>query len=119
MDKFLKYMKEREGLKSITNEHGFLLYKFLYEGGIPKACLINDYYVIPEKRRNGLGFKLADQILEYCKARKIKRVFCQSDLRAHNHRGSMLSILNYGFDVYKTEGPIIHYFLEVDKWEKR
>lgn len=117
MDKFLKYMKEREGLKEISNDHGFLLYKFLYQDKKIIGLFISDYFVLPEFRRKGVAYKLADKVFEYCKAKGIKTVFCQSDIRANNHKISMLSILNFGFDILKIEGPIIHYFMEVDKWE--
>lgn len=106
------YLKEREGLEVIDHKHGFIIWRMFERQG-DKIGFINDYWVMPEQRRKGLGFKLADQAILKMKKKGAKVVLCQSDERANGHELSRKTILNYGFQEVEKDGSIIHYALEV------
>ena len=106
------YLSEREGLEVIRSEKGFIAYQMDYT---KRACLINDYFILDAYRRSGEGYRLADIVFTICKERGIEKVYCQSDIKAKGHRVAALSILNYGFDVFQTQGDLIFYSMELSK----
>lgn len=114
MDMFEEYIKERENLGVIKTDRGFITFKF--ENG---ECLISDYFVTKHHRKNGHGYFLANQVFELCKELGIKNVYCQTDNRANGYELSKFTIENFGFELYKEEGPISHYVMEVSEWVKR
>lgn len=109
-----QYIKERENLDEIKTDRGFIHYKI--ENG---NAVINDYFVLPEFRKSGHGYFLANQVFELSKELGIKAVFCQSDERANGHELSRFTIENFGFELYHKEGPLNFYKMEVSEWEKR
>lgn len=118
MNKYLNYLKEREGIEIIDHEYGFIFYKFLIDREGSINCYISDYFVNPEKRCKGYGYQLADSVFKLCREKGIKTVYCQSDISAKNHSIAALSILNYGFKIYRLDRNLIYYYMEVDSWEK-
>lgn len=111
---YKEYCKERENLETIETEKGFIIYRIDFP-----ICIINDYYVKPEFRKNGHGEFLANQVFEICRQAGVKAVFCQSDEIANNHDISRKAIENFGFKLYTKQGSINHYFLGVLEWEKQ
>lgn len=116
---YKEYIKEREGLDTLEYEDkGFICFKFV-DDRRGKYCFINDYFVMPEFRRSGIGYKLADMVFSRAKEYGFDKVACQSDESANNHDLSRLTILNFGFKQYHKEDTIYHYCMGVSEWEKR
>lgn len=104
-----KYIKERENLDVIKNEFGFICYRIEKD-----HCFINDYFVLEEHRRKGIGYSLADQVFEICKQKGIKEVYCQTDDTANGALLSAHTILNYGFVAVSKDGNVTCYYKEVE-----
>lgn len=107
-----QYIKERENLDVIKTDRGFICYRIEFPN-----CVINDYFVAKEHRQNGHGYFLANQVFEICKGAGVKTVFCQSDERANGHSISKFTIENFGFELFKKDGPLSFYKMEVSEWE--
>ena len=108
------YIKERENLDVIKTQKGFICYRIEKD-----HVLINDYFVLPEFRKGGHGYFLANQVFELARELGIKEVFCESDERAKGHDLSKFTIENFGFELYHKIGPTNFYKMEVREWEKR
>jgi hypothetical protein len=109
-----QYIKEREDLDTIRTEKGFICYRLEFPD-----CWINDYFVTKEFRQEGHGYFLANQVFEICKGAGIKTVYCQSDKRTYGHDLSKYTIEHFGFELFKEEGPLCFYKMEVSEWEKQ
>lgn len=109
-----EYIKEREFLKIIKTDKGFITYRVNGD-----TCLINDYFVLPEFRKNGHGYFLANSVFEICKEIGINKVECRTDNRANGYALSKFTIENFGFELTKEENEIGFYEMEVSLWEKR
>ncbi len=108
------YLLEREGLEVLETDHGFLVYKLM-----EFCAYISDYYVDPDHRKSGIGYKMADCLFELCKEKKTPTVYCQIDNLANGVELSRLTIERYGFQRIGEEGSIVHYKMEVSQWENR
>jgi GNAT superfamily N-acetyltransferase len=111
---YKSYLKEREGLDVLEVDHGFMVYKLAAD-----HAYISDYYVDPEYRRCGIGYKMADCLFELCLEQGIPVVYCQADNLAEGVELSKLTIEKYGFQRLGEEGSIVHYKMEVSQWEKK
>ena len=109
-----KYVKEREGLDEIKTDKGFIHYKMVGE-----SCIISDYFVLPEFRREGHGDFLGNMVFEICKDAGIKTVYCQSDEDANRHDISRAAILAFGFKEIDKNENIHIYSMGVLEWEKQ
>lgn len=114
MNLYEQYIKERENLDVIKTDRGFICYRIDFPN-----CLINDYFVSREFRKEGHGYFLANQVFEICKQAGVKTVFCQTDDRASGIDLSKHTVENFGFELFKKEGPLGFYKMEVSEWEKR
>ena len=56
---YLDYILEREGKLSIKSDKGFIVY-----GIYNQIVFVHDFYVMPEHRMSGEGFRLADMVVE-------------------------------------------------------
>jgi GNAT superfamily N-acetyltransferase len=108
-----QYIKERESLDVIKTERGFICYRLEQEN-----CLINDYFVQKDFRKEGHGYFLANQVFEICKDAGVKTVFCSTDDRANGVELSKFTIENFGFELIDKVGPVSRYKMEVSEWEK-
>jgi GNAT superfamily N-acetyltransferase len=113
MDMHEQYIKERENLSVVKTGKGFICYRVDFP-----YCVINDYFVLKEFRQSGHGYFLANQVFELCKQAGVKTVFCQSDERSNGHALSKFTIENFGFELFRSEGPLNFYKMEVSEWEK-
>ena len=108
-DMFIKYFEEREGVETLKGEHGFIQYLMNEE-----VCKITDFYVIPECRRNGHGYRMADVIKKIAIANKCKFLTSQVDVKAGGASESVMTIFNYGFKILDiTNGDIINFYMEL------
>lgn len=108
-----KYRKEREGVDVISTDRGFIFYRIIFPN-----CHISDYYVLPEFRKNGHGYFLANQVFEICKQAGVKTVYCQTDDNSNGVELSKFTIENFGFELVEKIAGISLYKMEVSEWEK-
>lgn len=102
------YAKEREGMETIEEDHGFITYKAL-----PEEYRIFDIYVLPEHRKSGLASRMADQVVSLAKQNGCKIITGSVDTRANGATSSVKVLLAYGFKVLRTEGTMIYFLKEV------
>lgn len=113
MNMYEQYIKERENLDVIRTDKGFIVYRMEFPN-----CMINDYFVLKEFRKEGHGYFLANQVFQICKEAGIKTVQCQTDDRANGETLSKFTIENFGFELLRKVGPVSTYIMEVSEWEK-
>lgn len=98
MLKFQKYIFEREGLKLIETDHGFVSY------GIDKNHLyIGDMYVEPQFRGNNVGRSLIDILCEIAKKEKCSFVFARIRIWDRGRSVTMAAALKVGFQIHSLE----------------
>lgn len=111
---YLAYLKEREGLDHISTNKGFILYRLGR-----KTCFIAEWFTLPEYRRTGEGYDLANKVFKICKENGVGAVYCQSDEESFGWELAHKAILNFGFKEYTKEKTIHHYCMEVSKWAEQ
>lgn len=112
MELYKQYVKEREGVETISTDSGFIMYKIEND-----KCLICDLYILPELRKQNKGSFFANQVFELCKEMGIKEVHAQVDIRANGHKTSILAIEAFGFKEIGRNTFTIFYKLGVNEWE--
>ena len=104
-----EYFKERNKEECIENEYGFITYSIHN-----KICYIGEFYICPEFRRKGEGYKLADKVQDIAIKNQCEYLTSQADINAGGSAGAIVTILNYGFKIFKIEdGHIIKFFKEL------
>jgi len=102
------YRKEREGIETIENEHGFITYKLF-----PEECYVIDIYVRPEDRRTRIGSMMADSVVKIAKEKGCKILTGSIDTRLISCTQSAKALLAYGFRFLRNDGPTTYFFKEV------
>jgi ribosomal protein S18 acetylase RimI-like enzyme len=102
------YLKEREGLETLEKEYGFAIYKLR-----GTDCYIQDIYVLPEHRKSGLCFSMADEISQIAKQQGYKILTGSVDNRASGAEGSHKVLKAYGMKPYAIEDYVTYYFKEI------
>jgi predicted GNAT superfamily acetyltransferase len=97
------YILEREGCKTIENEHGFLTFKEMPDGVI----FIRDMFVHPSKRDSGVGQELFLELSEWARRADFKRCICQVDTRAGEASESLAKFLAKGFRLEGAQNCVI------------
>jgi len=62
MSLYAEFIKERENIETLETEDGFITYNIA-----GKAVIIHNIYIIPDKRHDGVGHVLENQILVIAK----------------------------------------------------
>ncbi len=108
MSNYSRYMQEREGSRTIEDEHGFLTYKFEDD-----HVMIQDLWVVPEMRQKKIATRYADQVTEEARKLGYTRLGSSVDIRAKNATESLTVILAYGFRVYNLDNNEIYLIKEI------
>ncbi len=108
MTLFSLYLKERQGLDVLESENGFVTYKFRNPD-----CYIQDIYVLPEKRKEGVAASMADQVAELAKSKGYRILTGSVDCRANGAESSEKILLAYGMKPYVTEGNLTYFLKEI------
>lgn len=102
------YLKERAGLETLELERGFATYKFR---GLD--CYIQDIYVKPEYRKEGIASILADKIAVIAKHSGINILTGSVDARAETAEASDAVLRAYGMKPYVTDEYVTYYSKEI------
>lgn len=108
IDLYKEYLKERENAELIYTEFGFITYKFL-----PEHCYIEDIYIVPEKRKSGLGVELEALVIEIAKALGYKKVLGSVCTDANNWKTSQKVLEKIGYVPLSQEGNVIYFEKEI------
>lgn len=108
MSHFADYIKETRGRDIIETSYGFATY--IIQG---PECYIEDIYISPENRVNGMASKLADKIKERAKDAGCKTLIGTVNCEFSDPSTSMLSMLHYGFKILKACPGIIILTMEI------
>lgn len=114
MINYKKYLLEREDLDVLECDSGFIAFK-----KIPDGLFISEHYILPEKRKMGIGHMLANAVFGMALKGNIETVFCQCDESANGFDVAKINIENFGFEKYDQVGTVHHYKMEVSKWAKQ
>lgn len=111
MNSYKEYLLTKYEYDGAIEEDGaFLLYKFAPEAS---ELVIGDIYVAPQKRNDGVGTRLANQVMMIAKMKGLKYLTCQTQLTGKGDDISMIAILSYGFKPIRAEGGFISFYREV------
>lgn len=108
MDKYRKYIKEREDLNLYEDEKGFFTYK--EDRG---TFLVSELFVLPEFRTNGVGNEYARKIEELAKEHGCKTIVCTTCIDANNWEQSHKYIKSNGYHEVLVEGTMVYYKKEL------
>lgn len=106
---FEAYVKEREGAVLIKHEHGFGLYKDV----TVDTGYLQDVFVQPEYRLQGVAKQILQQTLDLAKKSNKKALLSSTDTTANGATESALAILHCGFRILKLDGNVIWYIMEI------
>jgi GNAT superfamily N-acetyltransferase len=95
---------------AIEEDGAFLLYKILPE---TSELVIGEIYVEPQKRKDGLATRLANQAMMIAKMKDLKYLTCQTQLTGKADEVSLIAILSYGFKPIKAHDNFIIFAREV------
>lgn len=108
MSLYPSYLKEREGLEVVETEVGFVTYKLR-----GKDCYIQDIYVLPEFRKDGIASQMADRVAEISKESGVRILTGSVDARANGAEVSDRVLVAYGMRPYAKEGFVTYYMKEL------
>ncbi len=105
MSLYGRYVRERENLGIVEDEHGFATYRFMDDC---KTCYIVDIYIVPLMRKLGHAAKLADQIEELAKKDGCKYLLGSCDPTTNGASSSLKVMLAYGFELSGMDDQLIY-----------
>lgn len=108
MNLYAEYIKEREGFELLSNEHGFISYRFIGD-----IMFLSDIFVKKEFRRSGEGASLIEDVLFLAKDNGCKQIMAEVQIATFTCSESLKSALNYGFKVISSNGSTIVIGMEV------
>ena len=88
---YSQYIKEREGLDIIENEHGFCSYKIQ-----DNWVFIQDIFITKDQRLSKLATELADKVVDKALKNGAKVLYSHVDTNALNWEDSVKFIEKYG-----------------------
>lgn len=109
MSLFADYKKEREGKHVLENEKMFIVYSLHPQG---QYLYIEDIYVAPEHRHQGLAREMGAYIEKLSKANKCKKIVISIVPNTEGATYNLSRSLMYGFRLRSSHENII--FLEKD-----
>lgn len=105
---YAQYIDERQGLKIIEDEHGFITYKIKDE-----ECFLAEMFVRKEYRRAGYGAKLLDRLIET--AQGCEYICANIWLWDPNANGTLAGALASGFKLARTGDGFIKIVLDLKR----
>ena len=105
---YAKYLYEREGKYCIETSTGFAT----YELGDDYIYLV-DIYTLPENRRNGECYSLADQVAKIGKSLNKTRMIGSVCPQANEATKSLYVLLDYGYKVLNSTKNMIYFEKEI------
>lgn len=104
MSLYGEYIAEREGKHILEDERGFITYIFLPDG----VCFINDMYIKPEYRRNGVGTVFFNALCEISREFGCNKIMATVCPQTNNATDSLKAILAVGFELKASTNTLIY-----------
>lgn len=105
---FAKYIKERAGKEIVEDSKGFATYFFQDD-----FVYIEDLYVIPEARKEGIASRYADEIANIAKSKGYSKMLGSVCPSASGATSSIQVLISYGFKVLKSTDNMIYFIKEI------
>lgn len=105
---FARYKKERENAIVVEDEFGFASAKVVEDG-----LYIDEIYVIPEKRKEGIASKYADRLEEVAVELDYKKLYGSVCIDANKATDSLKVLLAYGFSLHHLSDNMIYLYKEI------
>ncbi len=99
MSLYADYVQERLEQECIETDDGFITFAMLEPG----ACLIEDLYVVPEKRRARIAWDFADRVCVWARARRCHTLVARVYVGSTNATEALKAQLAYGFKLHHLE----------------
>ena len=97
MDLYREYLKEKNNIELLVHEFGFLSYSLL-----PEGAFLEDLFVIPKKRRQGVYKNLIAQFIKIARLKGYKRLIGRVGFECNQTANDTLKAsLNFGWKVCK------------------
>lgn len=108
MSLLAEYFKETGHKNVIESEKGFATYYYMAEG-----CYVEDIFVIPACRRDGIASQMLDQIAEIAKANGVTKLIGSCVPSSNNSTASLKAAFDYGFTLHSSKENLIVYVKEI------
>lgn len=108
MSLYADYVKERLNKSTIESEHGFVVFQLFDED-----VYIEDVYIAPEQRSNGLGRIFIEAVNSIAKDKGKKYLTTTVRPSAAGSTHSLKCVLGVGFELYSATQDAIFFRKEV------
>lgn len=105
---YFDYIRERLGKESIVIDKGFAIY---YD--TPEGLYLEEIYVKPEARRDGVAEAILRRLEFIAKERNFKYLFGSVEINSNNPEYSLTGMLKNGFKLHGNEGSMIYLKKEI------
>ncbi len=111
---YARYLKERENKEMLQTERGFAIYGYDCVPGVPfKHVYLQDVYVLPDSRKQGVGSKISDLVAAEAKSKGYGIMISSLDCRAKNPDVSLKALQAYGMKLYAANDNAIYMVKEL------
>lgn len=100
---YADYIKEREGKEIVENSKGFATYSLQGDG-----YYIEDIFVKPEHRKEGVAAQLADIIAEIAISKGVKKLYGSVCPFTAGSTTSIKVLIAYGFKLHSAQTNMIY-----------
>ena len=105
MKLYADYIKERENVELVQDEHGFATYKILEDN----SYYIVDIFVEKDHRKGKIASQLADLIVTIAQANGASKLIGSICLNVEGVTESMKVLLAYGFKFSHANGTMLYF----------
>lgn len=102
MSLYGEYIKERRDRDIVENEKGFATYVFM-----PKGVYIEDIYIRPDYRKQGIGREFADKIKDIALEKGVTKMYGSVVPSTKGSTNSLKALLSYGFSLDSSSNDFI------------
>jgi GNAT superfamily N-acetyltransferase len=113
MSHYADYVKERQGKLVYECDDGFAVYWYLQHPTHGECVYIEDIYVVPEKRKSGVGAWMADQIAEEAGGRGVTVMLGSVNPQTSGATTSLKVLLGYGMSLEGIQGELIMFSKDI------
>lgn len=106
------YVKEKENLDIIDNEHGFAAYQI---SKYSKTLDIGDFYVKPESRNGIKAIALFQKIEELAKEKGCNKISCCVILSQLKPEDSLAGVLRVKFKYSHTNNDTMYFYKKLEE----
>jgi GNAT superfamily N-acetyltransferase len=106
---YAQYIKERCNRGTVETKDGFATFEFVND----KLVYVVDLYVVPKKRKAGIGKELTDSIALVVKNMGVTQLMGSVDTNTPNWELSEKSMLAYGMVESLTQGSMKFYVKDI------